>query len=218
MNAFAVVVWLLNFAISYWNAYAVGNAWIEAKHKGDGWPKLTAWSGAVMSATGFTWCYLIALAFICYKLQWLEVGTVEGAIWLGYLLLIPGLLVSGLVITLDSWARAYRNRTIQEVGIAVWNSYAEYHNTFHALSDIGKAFSYVVGGKSSKSDGKGNDAKGILLMILLVVIACLAGVITTAVIITRIAGDYPMEPRYHEPGARPAPPRSSATTPPPIPR
>lgn len=208
-NAFAVVVWLLNFGISFWNAYAVGNAWVEAKHKEGGWPKVLAWSGAVMSATGFTWCYLIALAFICYKLEWLDAGTVDGAIWLGYILLIPGIISSGAVITLDSWARAYRNRTIQDIGIAAWNSYAEYHNVFHAINNTGKALSHVMSsGRSSKSDGKGGDAKAILLMILLVVIAALGGVITTAVIITRVAGDYPMEPRYNEPGAVPAPPRS----------
>lgn len=206
MNAFAVVVWLLNFGISFWNAYAVGNSWIEVKHQEGTWPKVLAWSGAVMSALGFTWCYLIALAFLCYSMQWLDQGTVEGAIWLGYILLVPGVLASGLVITLDSWARAYRNRRIQDIGIAAWNTYAEYHNTFHFIDNAGKAFKYVMSsGSSSKSNSKSSDGKGILIMLLLVVVAALAGVITTAVIITRVAGDYPMEPRYNEPGARPAP-------------
>jgi hypothetical protein len=213
MNAFAVVVWLLNFGISFWNAYAVGNSWIEVKHQEGVWPKVLAWSGAVISALGFTWCYLILLAWLCYALEWVDQRTIEGAIWLGYLLLVPGILASGLVITLDSWARAYRNRRIQDIGIAAWNTYAEYHNTFHFIDNAGKAFKYVMSsGSSGKSDSKDSGGKGIVIMFLLVVVAALAGVITTAVIIIRVAGDYPMEPRYQEPGARPIP-----HLPPPIP-
>jgi hypothetical protein len=59
---------------------------------------------------------------------------------LGYILLIPGILSSGMVITLDSWARAYRRRTIGSLGRAAWNTYAQIHNTYHAFSDIDKAF------------------------------------------------------------------------------
>jgi len=209
-NAFAIVVWLANFGISFWNAYAVGNSWIETKHS-RGWPLFMAWAGAIMSATGFTWCYLTALAWLSLQFQWLDKDTAYAAINLGYVLLIPGVIIAGAAITLDSWARAYRNRTIRDIGMAAWNSYAEYHNTFHAINNIGKSFSYVTSsGKSSKSSSSSdNDSKGmaILVMILLVVVAALAGVITTAVIITRVAGDYPMEPRVGEPGAKPAPPR-----------
>lgn len=222
VKAFAIVVWLLNFGISFWNAYAVGNSWIETKHC-RGWPLFMAWAGAIVSATGFTWCYLIALSYLALQFQWLDAATVHAAVNLGYVLLIPGVIIAGGAITLDSWARAYRNRTIQDIGIAAWNSYAEYHNTFHAINNIGKSFSYVTKtGKSSSSSSSSGDSNGdgkgwaILVMLLLVVIACLAGVITTAIIITRVAGDYPMEPRYNEPGARPAPPRSTSA-PPPIP-
>lgn len=209
-NAFAIVVWLANFGISFWNAYAVGNSWIETKHS-RGWPLFMAWAGAIMSATGFTWCYLTALAWLSLQFQWLDKNTAYAAINLGYVLLIPGVIIAGAAITLDSWARAYRNRTVRDIGMAAWNSYAEYHNTFHAINNIGKSFSYVTSsGKSSKSSSSSdNDGKGmaILVMILLVVVAALAGVITTAVIITRVAGDYPMEPRVGEPGAKPAQPR-----------
>lgn len=217
-SAFAIVVWLLNFGISFWNAYAVGNSWVETKHKG-GWPLFTAWAGAIMSATGFTWCYLIALAALALQGQWLDRDIVLAAVNLGYVLLIPGVIVAGGVITLDSWARAYRNRTIQDIGIAAWNSYAEYHNTFHAIDNIRKSFKYVMNtgssSRSSDSEGKGSDIKAVLIMIVLVIVACLAGVITTAIIITRVAGDFPMEPRYGEPGAKPAPPRSANSLPPP---
>ena len=62
------LVWLLNFGISLWNAYAVGKSWVEARAAG-GWPRIMCWSGAVMSASGFTWCYLIFLALTAYHFK-----------------------------------------------------------------------------------------------------------------------------------------------------
>jgi hypothetical protein len=48
------VVMILNFAISWYNARAVGSMWPEIKAMG-GWYRLVAYAGAVMSACGFTW-------------------------------------------------------------------------------------------------------------------------------------------------------------------
>ena len=55
------LVWAINFGISVWNAYAVGKVWVEARHAG-GWRRFMCWMGAVMSASGFSWCYLSFLA------------------------------------------------------------------------------------------------------------------------------------------------------------
>ena len=52
------LVWVLNFGISVWNAYAVGKVWVEARLAG-GWHRFMCWMGAVMSACGFTWCYSV---------------------------------------------------------------------------------------------------------------------------------------------------------------
>jgi hypothetical protein len=53
---------------------------------------------------------------------------------LGYLLLIPGILLSGLVITLDSWARAFRQGGFLNYGAAVYNTDAQIHNAYHAIT------------------------------------------------------------------------------------
>lgn len=201
--AILVFVWLLNFGISIWNAYAVGMAWVETRHAG-GWPRFMAWMGAIMSASGFSWCYLIVLAFIAHGLGWLSDGNIAVMLQLGYILLIPGILFSGLMITLDSWARAYRTRRIRDFGAAAWNTYAQIHNTFHAIRDLDKAFGSVVdafrGGDSGSSSGKKNDAAALVLVFVLVVAALLSGVLTTAVIISRVAGNEPLP--EHEPGER----------------
>src|SRR4051795_1124017 len=95
-----VLVWFLNFGISIWNAYAVGKSWVEARAAG-GWPRIMCWSGAVMSASGFTWCYLIFLVLTANYFGVVDQTQVNVALSLGYLLLIPGILLSGLMITLD---------------------------------------------------------------------------------------------------------------------
>src|SRR6516164_6744910 len=136
--ALVVLVWVLNLGISIWNAYAVGRAWVETKHAG-GWPRFMAWMGAIMSACGFTWCYLLLLALIAYWIEWLTLYQVEALIQLGYILIIPGILFSGLLITIDSWAQAYRRRTLGAFGTAAYNTYAQIHNTYAAISGLGQA-------------------------------------------------------------------------------
>jgi len=191
MHIGPILIWLLNFGISIWNAYAVGLAWVETKHRG-GWPRVTAWAGAVMSACGFSWCYLIILVYVAHGLGWLDNDHVEIALKLGYLVLIPGILSSGMVITLDSWARAYRQRSIANFGVAAWNTYAQIHNTFHAIRDIDKAFGSVVDALPGRSSGNSDKKDGVtafLILFLVVILALVSGVLTTAVIISRVAGN-----------------------------
>src|SRR4051794_33821260 len=111
------LVWLPNLAVSPWNAYAVGKSWAEARAAG-GWPRLLCWAGAVMSASGFSWCYLILLALAAYHFGVISQGQAAVALDLGYVLLIPGIPLSGLVITLDSWARAFRRGGFLNYGAA----------------------------------------------------------------------------------------------------
>jgi hypothetical protein len=189
-TVFVILVWLLNFGISIWNAYAVGLAWVETKHAG-GWPRAMAWAGAVMSASGFSWCYLIILVAAAHGLDWLDAEHLALALRIGYILLIPGVLVSGLMITLDSWARAYRTRRIADIGVAAWNTYAQIHNTFHAIRDLDTAFGSVVDalGSGGSSSGKKKDGAALVLVFVIVIVALLSGVLTTMVIVSRVAGN-----------------------------
>jgi len=205
-TAAVILVWLLNFGISVWNAYAVGMAWVETKHAG-GWARFTAWMGAVMSASGFSWCYLIILCFAAHGMGWLTLDDVALALQIGYLLLIPGILISGGTITLDSWARAYRQRTIGGIGAAAWNTYAQIHNSYHAIRDIDRAFGSVVDSLRSKGSGDKKDGGASALVVFAVVIvALLSGVLTTFVIINRFAGSEPLPPRGRPDGEDGQPP------------
>ncbi len=185
----AVLVWLLNVALSAWNAYAVGKSWAEARAVG-GWPRVMCWAGAVMSASGFSWCYLILLALVAYQFDYLDQEQFNVALNLGYLLLIPGILLAGLVITLDSWARAFRRGGFLNYGIAVYNTYAQIHNTYRAITGFGDAFGSVsdfFGG-----EGRSDRKPAWLVVLLLVAVALAAGALTTTYIIWKVAATAPL--------------------------
>ena len=193
------LVWVLNFGISVWNAYAVGKVWIEARHAG-GWHRFMCWMGAVMSASGFTWCYLSFLALTAHYFQWLTEEEVLAALNLGYVLLVPFVLFAGYAITLDSWGQAYRNGGLLNYGTAAWNTYASLHNTYSAWRNLSGAFTslgdFFKSRRSARDDRDGPNS--VVIVILLVGLALLGGVLTTAAIIRRVAATSPLPPQPTE--------------------
>src|SRR5262249_8630863 len=189
------LVWVLNFGISIWNAYAVGKVWVEARHEG-GWHRFMCWMGAVMSASGFTWCYLSFLALTANYFQWINEEQTMAALNLGYILLVPFMLFAGYAITLDSWGRAYRQGGFLNYGVAAWNTYASIHNTYSAYRNMGGAFASLGEFFKRRRSGNGGDGAGpVIIVILLVALALFGGIITTAVIIRRVAASEPLPPK-----------------------
>jgi hypothetical protein len=193
-HALLVLVWVLNFGISIWNAYAVGKVWVDARHE-NGWHRFMCWMGAVMSACGFTWCYLTFLALTANHFQWISAQQTEVCLDLGYILLIPFILFAGYAITLDSWVQAYRRGGFLNYGAAAWNTYATIHNSYSAWQNLGGAFASLGDfwrNSRSKKDNGGDGAGAIIIVLLLVALAIFGGVLTTAVIIRRVAGTDPL--------------------------
>jgi hypothetical protein len=192
------LIWLLNMGLSFWNAYTVGKSWVEARAVG-GWPRIMCWCGAVMSASGFTWCYLLLLGVVAFQFQLIDQTQLEVAFNLGYILLIPGILLSGLLITVDSWARAFRRGGFLNYGVAVYNTYAQIHNTYSAITSFGRAFRSVstfFGDRRSRSDRE--DRGGAVIVVVFVLLALAGGILTTTFIIRRVAGTRPLPPRPTE--------------------
>jgi hypothetical protein len=190
------LVWVVNFAISIWNAYAVGKVWVEARVAG-GWRRFMCWVGAVMSASGFTWCYLIFLGLTAHHFGWLTDEQVGAALDLGYVLLLPFVLFGGYAITFDSWAQAFRRGGFLNYGAAAWNTYASIHNTYSAWRNLSGAFTSLgnfFGDRRRRDRNRNGDRGGIIVVILLVALALLAGVLSTAVIIRRAAATDPLPP------------------------
>ncbi len=194
-NVLFALVWVLNFGISVWNAYAVGKVWVEARHAG-GWHRFVCWAGAVMSATGFTWCYLSFLVLTAHYFQWIDEDQTRAALNLGYIILVPFVLFGGYAITLDSWVQAYRRGGFLNYGAAAWNTYATIHNTYSAYRNMGGAFASIgnfLKGRRRSDSRDGSSA--IIIVILLVLLALFGGVLTTMAIIRRVAGTDPLPPK-----------------------
>lgn len=188
------LVWVINFGISIWNAYAVGKVWVDAKFEG-GWHRFMCWMGAIMSASGFTWCYLCFLVLSAHYFQWITEEQTKAALELGYVLLLPFMLFAGYAITLDSWARAFRRGGLLNYGTAAWNTYASIYNTYSAWRNMSSAFtglSNFFGKSGDRSRNDDNGPGGIVVVVLLVGLALVGGVLTTATIIRRVAATDPL--------------------------
>lgn len=179
------LLFLLNFGISWLNAWGVGRTWDESKAEG-GFTHFVTWCAAIMSASGFTWCYTLVLALIAGSVPYkghilLPPQYVAGMIELGYVIIILPILGSGLGITISSWRDLRRRRSLATGGIAGYNTFAQVYNTVEAVrflpgifGDLGKLF-------NSK------DKSSLVLMIALVALAVLGGIFTTGTIIERTA-------------------------------
>ncbi|CAN5513718.1 hypothetical protein BH11CYA1_BH11CYA1_27480 [soil metagenome] len=193
-TAILIFVWVLNFGISWLNAWGCGKAWAEAKAAG-GWPRFMVWMGAIMAASGFTWCFLLPLSLGAVAFDFLPAHYGMLALKLGYVLIIPGILFSGLMITIDSWARAFREGGVLNYGVATYNTFAQVHNTMSAMSTFGDALSDVVSGFSVDLDGEDGLKLGLALAALaLVALSVVAGIVVTVLIIKRTAASDRLMP------------------------
>jgi hypothetical protein len=199
MSALIILLWLINLGISWWNARVVGLDWVESKHLG-GWIRFMTWMGWLMSALGFTWCYVILLALLARGLGYVDDQTMERTISLGYLILLPGILMSGLFIWIDSAVRAWRQRDLPSIGIAAWNTFAQVHNVYAAVKGIRGASKSVA---SLFRSADVDDIKGaaVAAAVLVVMAAFAGGFLTTEMIRRHYAASRPLPRR---PTPRPA--------------
>jgi hypothetical protein len=191
-----VLILVINYAISWWNAYATGKSWAESKAIG-GWIRIIAWSGAIMSAAGFSTVYLFVIAYGAYALDYIDEQTMQLAQSFGYLGLVAPLLGSGLIITMESWRRAYRDHSLLSLGVAGWNTYATIHNTMSAFTGVNDALEMIgkiyLGAVTGKGDARGKAAAvALITAALIALVALLAGALQAAVLIHKYAATDPL--------------------------
>lgn len=184
---------LLNVGIWFWNSRQVGLAWYEANHAG-GWLKLLVWSVAIHSALALTWVFFVIFGFIGITLGKLDYDALELFWSLGYVLIVPGILFTGVVIWIHSVARAYRTRQFGDIAVAGYNTFAQGYNTYRAVQGFGPALGKVLEGFGKAGKGKNG---GSVILILLAIIAILAGFILTAVVIRHYAASEEAVPENY---------------------
>jgi hypothetical protein len=180
----------LNFSISWFNAYSVGRSWADSKAIG-GWPRFLVWCGAVMSASGFTWCYLILVSLGAGALGFLPAKSVRIALELGYVFVILLVLGSGIAIWMDSLTTAWRRRDAASVSVAGWNTFAMAHDTYEAATTLPRIFTGLASAASEPDD----DAEGkvFALAFYIIILTLCSGILTTTAIIRSTAKRYAQE-------------------------
>ena len=182
MNPLVLLLLLvLNFGISYWNAYASGSYLTESRIVGGG-TRFIVWCGLIMSACGFTWVYLTLLTMLAVGMQWITPEWGEVMFKLGYLIIILPILGSGFGIWAHSVVTAYRERSFGSVGVAGWNTFAQAHNTWEAARHAPGMFEDVLSAFSSKNRKSSKDSAMAIVVIALIILAVAGGVLTTSAI------------------------------------
>ena len=192
MNSLILIVLLvINLGISYWNARVCGKVWNDAKALG-GWLKLVVWSGAIQSAVGFSSVLLAILGYGAHVAGYLPAKAAHGMLSLWYLLVIIPVLMSGWIITVQSWISLARDRSLMNMASTGWNTYASISNTVDAFTSIGGAVKGVKNLFSEVDDD--SSAPGLAIVVAavgLVLCSVFGGALLTACIIQANKGTLP---------------------------
>lgn len=172
---------LLNFGISWFNCYTCGSIWVESKKVG-GFMRLLVWCGVIQSVVGFSSVFLLAFTYVAYALHYLPKEGIQYVMSLWYVLVIVPAIGSGLIITIHSWREAWRTRSMTDMGIAAWNTFAQAHNVYTAFDGVPSAFSSL--GNLFRSDSDSDDSLAALVF-LIVVLALGSSIVLTYMLIKK---------------------------------
>lgn len=178
---YLVFMCFMNLLISFMNARYCGLIWAESKAIG-GYVRLLVWCGAIQSAIGFTSVYCVIAAFIGLKVGYFDQNDLMFFLNFAYVLIIVPAIGTGLVITLNSWMRLAYERSLSNLGIAGWNTFAQVRNMYRAYNAFGPALKSVGSAFSGRKKSRNAGTALIVIFVLML------GVITTTVIIRRYAG------------------------------
>lgn len=164
---------LLNAAISCWNAYAAGRMWPLAT----GFQKAVTWSALIMSVCGFLMVAVVVLGFGAAAAHLINPKALNALMGLTYLMIIVPVLGSGTIITLHSWAEAYRRKDFMSVGTAVWNTYAMGKDIYDA-ADGGVSSAFKAVSNLFSSDDDDDSISSVFVLLILLVGMVIAGGLT----------------------------------------
>ena len=198
--AFITFLVILNLFISFFNARSVGRIWAESKALG-GFIRLVVWAGAIQSAVGFTYCYSIVLGALFYIIGILPKEAFTFMMSFVYIAIIVPLIGSAIIITIESWIVFFREKSLVNGGITVWNTFATIHDTYRAINSFGTICKTVFSGFGEIFKSNGDDdeikVKIILLAILVAIIALGAGIFSTVFIIKKYTSSIPIPERSY---------------------
>lgn len=96
------------------------------------------WCGAIQSAAGFTFVYAVVVGYIAVSTGYLPAAMLGVMMNLIYIMLIVPLIGSGIFITIQSWIAFARDKSLSNLGVAGWNTFAQAYNTYNAIQSFGR--------------------------------------------------------------------------------
>lgn len=184
------IVYFLNLAISTLNAWSCGRSWAETKRMG-GIAHFMNWCGAIMSASGFTWCLLVLSSKLITMIPkyGLPAHYANAIMALGYLIIIGPVIGTGIAITIQSWAYFWKERSFTNGAVAGWNTFADIYNIYEAARGIPEAFKIVgtLFNPDTLAEEDGIKVYAVKVVIGLVVVSVVGGILTTTWIIRATA-------------------------------
>lgn len=196
MSITLFIFFVINFIISWVNAWSCGRGWAESKRAG-GLYHFMNWMGAIMSACGFTWCYLVILTLagqaippsVVYHGHSLHLPDryATAIFGIGYLMIIVPVIGSGIAITIQSWAYFWKERNFRSGAVAGWNTFADIYNIYEACHAVPEIFGFLKDLWGSEDESP--DVKTFIfgLLIAAAVVCVVGGILTTAAIIRTTA-------------------------------
>jgi len=149
------------------------------------------WCGAIMSASGFTWCLLVLSSKLITMIPkyGLPAHYANAIMALGYLIIIGPVIGTGIAITIQSWAYFWKERSFTNGAVAGWNTFADIYNIYEAARGIPEAFKIVgtLFNPDTLAEEDGIKVYAVKVVIGLVVVSVVGGILTTTWIIRATA-------------------------------
>jgi len=168
VDILTLLILILDFGFSIWNAYASGmNVETLRREGGSSWLRAVAYSGLGLAYAGTSYVMLIVVGYVAYFFGYVS-SDVAGAV-MGLDFLVFGLLIIGfgLMVTIQSVIVAVRRRSFGSIAIAIWNMFTEIWDIASYVEGFGEAVSLVKGGGSDERD----ETSLIIIVIVALLIA-----------------------------------------------
>lgn len=160
-----IIILLLDFFLSLWNAYASGYNSVALTHykgKGKDLFNISNSFGVVIAFAGSTYVMAIFLSWILSSFHYISNNVVQLILTYNFLVFGGLLLFAGIVITIESIVVAYIRRDFMSVLASIWNVIVSAWNIYVYVS----SFRYAI--DIAKNLGSDEDNKNNAIIILLI--------------------------------------------------
>lgn len=180
-----LLILVLNFIVSIFNAKSVGRMWSESKAIG-GFMRVLAVSGYIMAIAGFTMVYGMLLLLILPHILILfpEFSDIDAhaatllAMDMMYLLIVMTVIPTGLIIWFNSLVHFWRQKTLANGLVLGWNTYAQVRNMANAIRHVPGALERIT--KALFGGRKRGNAIIFAVAIFVIILAVIGGWLTAS--------------------------------------